>query len=277
MKKNQLENIRLGHINYVNSLPVYDAIFENEIEFSGQIISAHPSELNRMIINNELDISPISSIEYARHQEELKLLNGLCINSHGAVYSVLLASSCAIENLNGKKIGLTENSSTAQAIVRILLQNIAGFSCEFISVPFEKCGKLEGVDAELIIGDAAFLYREKFAYCYDLAELWLNKTGKSVVFAVWVVRKDFAQNFPELVLSTENTLLESYHKLNKKRIIEKAKRILHLNDSDIQNYFKALGYNFNDNMKDSLLYFYQKANECKLTPKCKELQFWKKS
>ena len=168
--QNNNSTIRLGHINYVNSLPIYDAIFEKEVSFPGQIISAHPAELNEMIKNSELDISPISSIEYARNQDIYQLLNGLCINSHGAVYSVLLASSFPIKDLNGKRIGLTANSATAQIIVRILLQEIYRFNCEFVIIPFDKCGQLHSVDAELIIGDAAFWYKDKFKYCYDLAE-----------------------------------------------------------------------------------------------------------
>ena len=266
--------VKLGHINYVNSLPIYDAIFENEVKFSGQIVSAHPAELNHLIEIGELDISPISSIEYARNQDQFQLLNGLCINSHGAVYSVLLASSLPLSELNGKRIGLTENSATAQAIVKILLQDIYGFQCEFVTIPFSKCGLLESVEAELIIGDAAFLYKNKFPFCYDLAEEWLKETGKSVVFAVWVVRKEFAKNFPDLVLSTEKILLESYHKLNRERIIEKSKKTLHLGELEIQNYFNALGYDFNESMKDSLLYFYEKAHHCKLTPACIKLKFW---
>lgn len=273
-KSNNSDTIRLGHINYANSLPIYDAIFEKDIPFSGKIISDHPAELNHMIINDMLDISPVSSIEYARNQEKLLLLNGLCINSHGAVYSVLLASSLPLNKLNGKRIGLTENSATAQVIVRILLQDIFGFHCEFVTIPFEKCGLLEGVDAELIIGDAAFLYKDKTPYCYDLAEEWLNATGKSVVFAVWVVRKEFALKFPELVLLTENVLLESYHHLNKPRILKKSKGILKIKDKEINNYFSALGYDFNQSMKDSLLYFYQKAHRINLAPACNHLQFW---
>ncbi len=269
-----MKRCRLGHINYVNSLPIYDAIFENEIDFSGEIVSAHPAELNKMVMNGSLDISPISSIEYARNQDKFQLLNGLCINSHGAVYSVLLASSTPIQELNYKKIGLTENSSTAQALVRILLENYYGFDCEFVNVPFDKCGLFENVNAELIIGDAAFLYRDKFPFCYDLADEWLKTTKQSIVFAVWVVRKEYALKNAETVKYVEELLLKSYHQLNKKRIIEKAQKVLRLNKDEIVIYFKALGYDFNEKMKNSLLYFYQKAAEIKLSPECKQLNFW---
>lgn len=269
-----MKQCRLGHINYVNSLPIYDAIFENEIDFSGEIISAHPAELNKMVMQGQLDISPISSIEYARNQDQLQLLNGLCINSHGAVYSVLLASSSPILELNNKKIGLTENSSTAQALVRVLLEKKYGFQCEYVKVPFNNCGLLENVNAELIIGDAAFLYRDKFPFCYDLADEWLKASNQSIVFAVWVVRKEFAVMNPDIVKSVEDKLLQSYRRLNKERIIEKAQKVLRLNRNDIELYFKALGYDFNDNMKKSLLYFYQMASEIGLSPECKQLNFW---
>ena len=60
--------IRLGKVEYLNSKPVeygitYSLVPLHDIE----IISDVPSKLNAMIYNNQLEISNVSSFEYAKH------------------------------------------------------------------------------------------------------------------------------------------------------------------------------------------------------------------
>ena len=42
-----------------------------------------PTDLNRRLVSGELDVAPISSIEYARNAETLRLLPRLCVSSEG--------------------------------------------------------------------------------------------------------------------------------------------------------------------------------------------------
>src|SRR5260370_16604956 len=73
--------VRCGRISYTNDLPVYAAFDLGAIEFPGVLSAAVPSELNRALLAGGLDISPVSSIFYAPHPEELTLLSGICIGS----------------------------------------------------------------------------------------------------------------------------------------------------------------------------------------------------
>jgi len=63
--------IKLGRISYVNMAPVFYRVDHDVEEIQGV-----PTELNRMLIDGELDTAPISSIEYARHADSLLLLDG---------------------------------------------------------------------------------------------------------------------------------------------------------------------------------------------------------
>jgi len=62
--------IRLGRISYVNMAPVFYRLDADVDEIQGV-----PTELNRRLLAGELDIAPISSIEYARNAERLRLLH----------------------------------------------------------------------------------------------------------------------------------------------------------------------------------------------------------
>ena len=79
----------LGRIAYVNMAPVF---YRLEAEYE-EVVGV-PTELNRMLLAGELDIAPISSIEYARNADTLRLLPRLCVSSEGAVDSIQLVPGC---------------------------------------------------------------------------------------------------------------------------------------------------------------------------------------
>jgi hypothetical protein len=79
--------IRLGRISYANMAPVFYRVDAEYEEFTGV-----PTVLNRQLIAGEIDAAPISSIEYARNADRLRLLPRLCVASEGAVDSIQLVS-----------------------------------------------------------------------------------------------------------------------------------------------------------------------------------------
>jgi chorismate dehydratase len=84
--------LRLGRISYVNMAPVFYRLDARVEEVNGV-----PTELNARLVGGELDLAPISSIEWARNAERLRLLPRLCVGSEGAVDSIQLVSKRALE------------------------------------------------------------------------------------------------------------------------------------------------------------------------------------
>src|SRR4051812_21357969 len=77
--------IRLGRIPDAHMGPRF---FRVDAEFE-EVVGV-PTELNRLVVAGEIDIAPISSIEYARNADTLRLLPRLCVSSEGAVDSIQL-------------------------------------------------------------------------------------------------------------------------------------------------------------------------------------------
>jgi len=74
--------IRLGKIAFANCDFPYYALENGKVESHDiDIKEAHPVELARMLFNEELDISPISSIMYCK-RKDLLILPGLSITSN---------------------------------------------------------------------------------------------------------------------------------------------------------------------------------------------------
>ena len=79
--------IKLGRIGYANMAPVFYRLVAEVEEVVGV-----PTELNRLLLDREIDIAPISSIEYARNADTLRLLPRICVSSEGAVDSIQLVT-----------------------------------------------------------------------------------------------------------------------------------------------------------------------------------------
>ena len=64
-----------------------------------------------MLVDGELDTAPISSIEYARNADRLRLLPRLCVASEGAVESIQLVTRKPLEQV--RVVAVTPESATS--------------------------------------------------------------------------------------------------------------------------------------------------------------------
>jgi chorismate dehydratase len=249
-------------------------MFEKEPLKGVNILAGLPSELNSMMKEKRLDISPISSATYADIKDEVLLLPEFCLSSVGYVGSVIMCSNFPIEELNNKKVGLSGASHTSRVLLKILLEKFYGIEPYYHQAgPFPD---LAGHDAALIIGnDAMRGCAEKAPYKYDLGELWLMKTGFPVVFAVFAVQKKTASENPsgiKDVISSYRSSLQCLVK-EKENVVksagEKYPDILY----DISGYYDTLQFKFTESLKFALEYYLSAAEELKLLPKVKSLSF----
>src|SRR6185436_12851795 len=118
--------------------------------------------------------------EYARNSEEYVLLPSLCVGSDGAVASVQLVTEVPLERI--RTVAATSQSASSVALVRTLLPSV------------EILGEDEAGDARLLIGDEALhsAFHDPTPHI-DLGELWRDRTGLPMVFAVWAARREVAE------------------------------------------------------------------------------------
>lgn len=116
---------RRGHIHFLNCLPLYYGLVKSQAIRDIRLFKATTRKLSADLLSGKIDISPIPSIEYSRHWRELSLLPGgaLSISCNGPVKSVLLLSKAHIQELNNRKITLTNTSCTSQFLFKIIIEN----------------------------------------------------------------------------------------------------------------------------------------------------------
>ena len=117
---------RLGHINFLNCLPLSYSLRQDHFDKGIQVSWGVPAVLNNDIMNHRLDVSQVSSITYARDSEELLLLPDVCIRSDGKVQSLIIVSKKPIEEITDDKIILTAKSATTHCLTKIIMRKLYG-------------------------------------------------------------------------------------------------------------------------------------------------------
>ena len=183
--------LRSGRIIYTNDLPIYTAFDEGAVRYPGALVADVPSNLNAMLLDGKLDMSPVSAFHWAKHADELALLPHLCIGSRDEVWSVVCVSRKPLAELDGATIAVTRESASGRNLLRVLLERRYGVKATFVdsSDPFSVAAN--GQPA-LLIGDRAIDAQQTFtpAHVHDLGKYWHAWTNLDMVFAVWAVRRD---------------------------------------------------------------------------------------
>ncbi len=267
----------VGHIQYLNCVPFYYGLINNKLLFNMELIKGTPTELNQMILNGYLDVSPISAIEYCRHADNLLLLPDLTVSSNGEVKSILLISKKPIQELEGKKVALTTSSATSRVLTHIILIEKYNLEVEYIDTKSTFEETMQEAEAVLLIGDDALkvLYYPEEFFLYDLGKEWKELTGEKMVYAVWAANKKFSDNKPELLQEIFSALISSieYSSSRLYEIASKSERWELFDREFLYNYFKSLSFEFGEDYKRGLKLFYKYAQKYKLVKDIPELEF----
>jgi chorismate dehydratase len=245
--------VRLGRISYVNMAPVFYRLAADVEEVQGV-----PTELNGRLLAGEVDVAPISSIEYGRHADGLRLMPRLCVGSEGAVDSIQLVSRKPLEQV--RTVAVTPESATSVVLTRVLLP-------EAEHVPLG-----EDADAKLLIGDAALksAFEDPTPH-YDLGRLWLERTGLPMVFAVWACREPLCAGLGEL----EDALVASVRlaRAEPEQLAHEASARYGYPAGFLARYFEKLRYRFGPRERAGLMTFLELAHEAGELAEVPELRF----
>ncbi len=257
---------RVGHIQFLNCMPLYYGLVMNGILLDIELTKGTPTELNQMLIRGDLDISPISSLEYARNYENLLLFPDITVSADGEVKSILFFSKKPIEELHNQKIALTSTSVTSQVLLKLLFHEKYHISPRYFICPPEIGPMLLEGEGALLIGDDAlktsYELKDKL-YIYDLGQEWKQLTGFPMVYAVWAAHKKFVMEKFQLTWEVYQAFLYSmeYSLKNLDKVAESAGRWEPYPASYLKEYFLSLNFSFKENYVDGLVEFYRLAHK----------------
>ncbi len=177
----------VGKIPYLNSVPFYSRFEKRQF----RILPVVPRRMGVLAEKGTIDAGLFSLMDYFRQEEELELMDW-CIATRDQVKSVMLFSREGWAGLDGKVIGIIDDTATSVRLLQVLLESKYGVKAGLERL-HAGVNNYDGYDAVLLIGDEA-LRRQKaglngFDLVYDLALEWYEWQKLPFVFAVWAMKK----------------------------------------------------------------------------------------
>ncbi len=260
--------LNVGKIPYANLFPIFHYLERNGNRGKYRFVKGAPSELNKMLRQGELDISPSSSIEYLRNKSQYRILPYLSISSSGPINSIFLFSKLPIDKLDGRQIAVTSESETSTALLKIILKEFMSLECEFEVSSTKNVNDLLSIyDAALHIGDTAMSEGRKLRNgmagsipglnIYDLGELWHKHTGLPFVYALWVIRKQSIDEKHDLIRDLSDELLNAKHASSQllPAIAKDAPHNKWIQEEELVRYWKDISYDFTQKHMEGLKLF----------------------
>jgi chorismate dehydratase len=231
-----------------------------------------PDRLNTALVAGDLDIGPISLVEYLRHADELLLLPDLAVGSDGPVLSVNLVSTVPLSELDGRRVALGSTSRTGVLLARMLLAGRYGASPVYFDCPPDLTEMLLEADGAVLIGDVALraLYEapRRGLTVTDLGQAWHEWTGLPMVFAAWAVRRDFAEANPGQVKDVHDAFLRSRELClgELDEVAAAAARWEPFDAATLASYFRVLDFSLGERQVAGVREFARRAAELDALP-----------
>jgi chorismate dehydratase len=212
-----------------------------------------------MLANGEVDVANVSSLEYGRHAERYVLLPSLCVGSDGAVDSVQLITELPLTEV--RTVAATSQSASSVALVRTLLPGV------------EIRDEDADADARLLIGNDALhsAFHDPTPH-HDLGQLWRDRTGMPMVFAVWAARRDLE---PERLLRLDRALAAAVDDAREHaaEVARDASSYFAYPPGYVARYFERLRYRFGTRERAGLQRFFALAQAAGVLDEAPALRF----
>ncbi len=239
----------IGKIPYLNSIPFYTR-FEKE-QF--RILPVVPRRMGVLSGQGSIDAGPFSLMDFFHQEEELELMEW-CIATRDQVKSVMLFSREGWKDLEGKRIGIIDDTATSVQLLRVLLEMKHGVRAQFERL-HAGINNTAGYDAVLLIGDEALRKNKTgcdgFDLVFDLAKEWYEWQKLPFVFAVWAMKR----SLPEATKTAlRNVLTASLARYDAEGTLDAALRgsELGLSEPETIEYLQGFNYRLGEREREAM-------------------------
>ncbi|MFJ8658227.1 menaquinone biosynthetic enzyme MqnA/MqnD family protein [Streptomyces sp. NPDC093795] len=242
---------RVGHIQFLNCLPLYWGLARTGTLLDLELTKDTPEKLSERLVRGDLDIGPITLVEYLRNAADLVALPDIAVGCDGPVMSCVIVSQRPLEELDGARVALGSTSRTSVRLAQLLLAERYGVTPDYYTCPPDLGVMMQEAEAAVLIGDAALRASLHDAprlglQVHDLGLMWKEWTGLPFVFAVWAARKDYLAREPETVHEVHQAFLASRDLSLEEvaKVAEQAARWETFDAELLERYFRTLDFRF---------------------------------
>ncbi|KFG00696.1 menaquinone biosynthetic enzyme MqnA/MqnD family protein [Streptomyces europaeiscabiei] len=242
---------RVGHIQFLNCLPLYWGLARTGTLLDFELTKDTPEKLSEQLVRGDLDIGPITLVEFLRNADDLVAFPDIAVGCDGPVMSCVLVSQVPLERLDGARVALGSTSRTSVRLAQLLLAESVGVQPSYYTCPPDLPLMMREAEAAVLIGDAALranlLDGPNYGLeVHDLGAMWKAWTGLPFVFAVWAARRDYLEREPEVTRKVHEAFLASrdLSLTEVTKVAEQAARWEAFDEQVLERYFTTLDFRF---------------------------------
>jgi chorismate dehydratase len=242
---------RVGHIQFLNCLPLYWGLARTGTLLDFELTKDTPEKLSEKLVRGDLDIGPITLVEFLKHADELVAFPDIAVGCDGPVMSCVIVSQVPLDQLDGARVALGSTSRTSVRLAQLLLAEQVGVEPSYYTCPPDLPLMMQEADAAVLIGDAALRANltegpKLGLEVHDLGAMWKEWTGLPFVFAVWAVRRDYLEREPAVTRKVHEAFLASRDlSLDEVgKVAEQAARWEAFDEKVLERYFTTLDFRF---------------------------------
>lgn len=240
---------RVGHIQFLNCVPLYWGLARTGALLDLELTKDTPEKLSARLVSGDLDVGPITLMEYLRHADELIALPDIAVGCDGPVMSCVIVSQVPLNALDGARVALGSTSRTSVRLAQLLLAEQYKVEPEYYTCPPDLSLMMQEAQAAVLIGDAALRASLHDAprlglEVHDLGLMWKEWTGLPFVFAVWAARRDYLATRADVVHEVHQAFLASRDLSMEEvaKVAEQAARWEAFDADTLQRYFTTLDF-----------------------------------
>ncbi|MFI0980155.1 menaquinone biosynthetic enzyme MqnA/MqnD family protein [Streptomyces sp. NPDC021093] len=259
---------RVGHIQFLNCMPLYWGLARTGTLLDFELTKDTPERLSEQLIRGELDIAPVTVVEFLRNADDLVAFPDLAVGCDGPVMSCVIVSKVPLEQLDKARVALGSTSRTSVRLAQLLLAEQYGVEPDYYTCPPDLSLMMREADAAVLIGDAALRASLHDAprlglEVHDLGQMWKEWTGLPFVFAVWAARKDYLAREPHHVKKAHEAFLASrdLSLAEVDRVAEQAARWEDFDAELLEKYFTTLDFRFGPDQIKGVREFARRTGE----------------
>ncbi|MBM9579056.1 menaquinone biosynthesis protein [Leptospira sp. 201903070] len=181
--------MKIGIVKHLNARPL---TWGFEKDKKNRIVPENPAILKDYLLNDEIDLGLISSIECIRNEDILNAYQTTGVCAREKVRSILFFKNLK-EEYPPKVILTDSGSKTSMALVRVLVHEETGTIPDVKPTDSKIIQEMieNGIGSHMLFGDNALLakWNPYFYEVRDLAEWWNELTGLGFIFALWASKK----------------------------------------------------------------------------------------
>ncbi|MGX7762925.1 menaquinone biosynthetic enzyme MqnA/MqnD family protein [Streptomyces angustmyceticus] len=242
---------RVGHIQFLNCMPLYWGLARTGTLLDLDLTKDTPEKLSEQLVRGELDIAPITLVEFLRAADDLVAFPDLAVGCDGPVMSCVIVSQKPLDQLDGARVALGSTSRTSVRLAQLLLAEKIGVRPDYYTCPPDLGVMMQEADAAVLIGDAALRANlhdgpRLGLEVHDLGQMWKDWTGLPFVFAVWATRRAYLEREPEVVQKVHEAFLASRDLSLEEvtKVAEQAARWETFDEPVLERYFTTLDFRF---------------------------------